>query len=78
MSLTSTRWLIELGPAFLPEPLYLHVFDDEGHDWSADKTRALRFASKHEADRFGFDHLDEDFFASEQPAADLVGPDDHV
>ena len=74
MSLRSTRWLIELRPAApLRETLYLHVFDDDTHDWQADRTNALRFAAKHEAERFGFDHLDEGFVASEYPAGELVG-----
>ena len=71
--LQPTRCLLELGPAFLPNAVYLHVFDDGSHDWSADKTKALRFASRADAERFGFANLDCDFIASEHPASDLVG-----
>ena len=78
MSFRPTRWLIELRPADpLRETLVLHVYDDDTHDWQADKTRALRFAAKHEAERFGSDHLDEAFEATEHQAAELVGVVDH-
>ena len=85
MSLASERYLIELGPAFLREPVYLHVHEVDGEDradggfeWHSDKTRALRFASRHDAEVFGHRHLDSDFFACAHPAADLVGVSDHV
>ena len=76
MSLRPTRWLIELGAVALLEPVFLHVFDDDSHEFEPDKTRALRFASKGEAERFGFDHLDESFRVTEHAAAELVGVTD--
>ena len=81
----SVRYLVELGPAFLPEPLYLHVFEadgddrpDGGFDWHPDKTRALRFASRHDAEVFGHLHLDSEFVASGHPASELVGAEDYI
>jgi len=72
LSLRPTRWLIELREGLRTQGQYLHAFDDGRQEWSADWTRALRFATKHDAERFGFDHLDRDFMASEHMAVDLV------
>lgn len=77
MNLAATRWLIGLSNT-LPEPLFLHVFDDDSHDWLPEKTRALRFASKYEAERFASAHLNCAFLASEHPAAEVVGAADQV
>lgn len=82
MTAGSTRWLIELGAASAPTGYFMHVFDDgeedAGHLWSKDQTRAVRFSSKGDAERFGFNHLDCAFTARPRPAHELVADADHV
>ena len=78
----STRWLIQVVDERLREPKFLHVIETDAGDgdrvsgdvleWHADARRALRFASKHAAERFGFDRLTEPFRAYQIASADLV------
>lgn len=78
MTAGGTRWLIELGSAAAPTGLFMHVFEDGGHLWSRDVTRALRFAGESDAERYGFDHLTADFTVRGRPAYELVSEADHV
>ena len=73
-----TRWLIGSLDTKLPEQLFLHVFDDgeaeAEMDFGADRTRALRFASADDADRFVRVHRLDGVGLYEHAAADLVAP----
>lgn len=78
MSLRATRWLIALPATMLREPSFLHVYEDGSTEFAADHRRALRFASKQAAERFGTDHLLVGFYAEEWAAADLAPNDPEI
>lgn len=71
-----TRWLVGSLGEQLTERLFLHVFDDgeaeAEMDFQADRTRALRFASADDAERFVREHRLGGVGLFEQAAADLV------
>jgi hypothetical protein len=67
-----TFWLIELCLGDDRLGLVLHVFEEGDFDWSPDKTRALRFVTRHQAESFGRQQEIHDFLAAEYEPDEIV------